>query len=75
MSDYLVDINEELCEVSGAGDCARLRELLDAGADPNAGGNKSRYSALDSAAKHGQNETLKILLEAGAVWLMAVYSI
>ena len=34
MSDYIKDIHKELYEVSKAGNCARVRELLEAGADP-----------------------------------------
>ena len=35
MSDYKPDIHKELFDVSEAGDCSRVRELLEAGADPH----------------------------------------
>ena len=35
MSDYKPDIHKELYEVSEAGDSSRVRELLEAGADPD----------------------------------------
>ena len=35
MSDYKPDIHKELFVVSQAGDCSRVRELLEAGADPD----------------------------------------
>ena len=34
MTDYTADIHRELYEASEAGDCARVSELLEAGADP-----------------------------------------
>ena len=67
MSDYKPEIHEELYDVSGAGDCARVRELLEAGADPNKYKYNGGYTALLKAAENGHNEVVKTLIQADCV--------
>ena len=56
MSDYVEDIHKELYEVSEAGDCARVRELLEAGADPDKYKDEEYgMTALQCVAVEGQN--------------------
>ena len=64
MSDHIADIHKELYEVSKAGDHARLRELLEAGADPNKFKSIHGYTALYAAAENGHNEVVKTLIKA-----------
>ena len=64
MSDHKPDIHEELYEVSGDGDFARVKELLDAGADPNQFKSPHGYAALHAAAENGHNEVVKTLIKA-----------
>ena len=56
MSDYKADIHKELFEVSKAGDCARVREMLEAGVDPNKYKDDWGGTALHEAAENGHNE-------------------
>ena len=46
MSDYKPDIHKELFVVSQAGDCSRVRELLEAGADPDKYKDSDGWTAL-----------------------------
>ena len=64
MSDYKPDIHKELYEVSTAGDCARVRELLEAGADPEKYKDRDGWTALHRAAGRGHNEVVKTLIQA-----------
>ena len=64
MSDHKPDIHEELYEVSGDGDCARVKELLEAGADPNKFKSPHGYTALHAAAENGHNEVAKTLTQS-----------
>ena len=64
MSDHKPDIHEELYEVSGDGDFARVKELLEAGADPNKFKSIHGYTALYAAAENGHNEVVKTLIKA-----------
>ena len=66
-SDHKADIHKELYLVSEVGDIARVRELLEAGADPNQYENQYRgLTALHRAARIGHNEVVKTLIQAGA---------
>ena len=64
MSDYIEDIHKKLYEVSKAGDCKRVRELLEAGADPDKYKDKEGVTALGGAALKGHNEVVKTLIQA-----------
>ena len=67
MSDYVEDIHKELYEVSKAGDCARVRELLEAGADPDKyKDGEDGDTALHRAAWNGHRDVVISLLESGA---------
>ena len=58
MSDYKPDIHKELFDVSGAGDSSRVRELLEAGADPDKYKGGDGDTALSIAAYNGHNEVV-----------------
>ena len=62
MSDYISDIHKELYEGSEAGDCARVRELLEAGANPNKYKKDLGYTALHLAAWMGHNQIVTLLI-------------
>ena len=65
MSDYVEDIHKELYEVSEADDCARVRVLLGAGADPDKyKDEEDGVTALVGAALKGHNEVVKTLIQA-----------
>ena len=65
MSDFIANIHKELYEVSRAGDCARVRELLKDGADPvRYKDEKHGATALHEAALNGHNEMVKTLIQA-----------
>ena len=64
MSDYKPDIHKELFEVSEAGDSDRVRELLEAGADPDKYKSWTGWTALHYAAYNGHNEVVKTLIQA-----------
>ena len=64
MSDYKPDIHRELYRVSEAGNSARVRELLEAGADPDKYKDSSGGTALHWAAEKGHNEVVKTLIQA-----------
>src|SRR5262245_20478186 len=55
-----------LCDAAGRNDVARLRELLEAGADPNALGGIDEMPALHSACWRGHARAVRMLLERGA---------
>ena len=59
------DPGDELRRAASAGDVAKVRALLDAGADPNAG-NRYGATALSFACDKGHTEVVKLLLERGA---------
>lgn len=59
------DRGDELRRAASAGDVAKVRALLDAGADPNAG-NRYGATALSFACDKGHAEVVKLLLERGA---------
>ena len=63
MSDYKPDIHEELYWVSKAGDSPRVRELLEAGADPDKYKDSSGDTPLNEAARNGHNEVVKTLIQ------------
>ena len=54
-----------LVEAAQTGDVALLNQLLDAGANPNAG-NDVGYTPLHEAARVGSNANARLLLDAGA---------
>ena len=65
MSDYKPDIHQELWLVSRAGKCDRVRELLEAGADPDKyKDGDGNVTALHVAAYNGHNEVVKKLIQA-----------
>ena len=64
MSDYVEDIHKELYKVSKDGDSARVRELLEAGADPDKYKDKVGDTALHWAAVKGHSEVVKTLIQA-----------
>ena len=56
MSDYIEDIHKELSDVSEAGNIGRVRELLEAGADPDKYKDEEYgMTALQYVAVEGQN--------------------
>lgn len=59
------DRGEELREAASAGDVAKVKTLLDQGADVNAA-NPYGGTALTFAARRGNAEVVKLLLERGA---------
>jgi hypothetical protein len=59
------DRGDELRAAASAGDLAKLKELLDAGVDPNLA-NAYGGTALAFAADRGRTEAVKLLLERGA---------
>ena len=56
---------EELWAAARAGDVARVKKVLDAGADVNAG-NRYKATALTFAADRGHVEVIRLLLDRGA---------
>lgn len=59
------DPGDELRRAASAGDLAKVKALLDAGADVNAG-NRYGATALAFACDKGHTEVVKLLLEKGA---------
>ena len=59
MSDYKPDIHKELYEVSGAGKCDRVRELLEAGANPDKYKDGAGDTALHDAVSYQQEDYRK----------------
>lgn len=59
------DAGDELRRAAGAGDVARVKELLDKGTDVNAA-NSYGGTALAFACDRGHTEVVKLLLERGA---------
>ena len=66
MSDYKPDIHKELYEVSEAGDYRRVKELLEAGANPDKYKDHNGRTALHWAAENGHKGVVISLLESGA---------
>merc|ERR1719394_1399936 len=64
MSDYKPDIHKELYDVSKDGNCGRVRELLEAGADPDKYKDGYGDTAVNDAARNGHNEVVKTLIQA-----------
>ncbi|UCF81171.1 MAG: ankyrin repeat domain-containing protein [Acidobacteriota bacterium] len=60
-----VGINSDLLEAAKAGGTAKVKQLLNKGADVNAK-NEYGWTALMKAARYGRTETAKALLDAGA---------
>ncbi|THU46790.1 hypothetical protein C4D60_Mb09t08600 [Musa balbisiana] len=58
---------EQLCEAAAAGDCAKIDDLLSAGADPTYF-DASGMTPLMYAARHGRADSARRLLSAGAPW-------
>lgn len=59
------DQGDELRRAATAGDAARVKELLDKGADPNSA-NRYGGTALSFACDKGHTEVVKLLLDRGA---------
>ena len=59
------ELNKKLIYTSVRGNTEQVREMLDAGADPNTKDNDG-HTALIEAAWRGKTETARLLLEAGA---------
>jgi Ankyrin repeats (3 copies) len=59
------DTGDELRRAAGEGNVARVKQLLEAGADVNAA-NRYGGTALSYACDHGHLEVVKLLLEKGA---------
>lgn len=62
---YARPLDRELIEAAGRGDSARIKQLLTAGAHANAI-DEWRNTPLLSAAREGQVESARLLLDAGA---------
>ena len=60
------DLSRRLCSAAERGDLALVRELLQAGAAPNAVNPLSGSTPLTCAASRGRVEVAVALLEAGA---------
>lgn len=58
---------EQLCEAARSGDLAKLRALIDSGADVSYFDGEG-LTPLMHAAKHGHAAVVKSLLDAGAPW-------
>jgi ankyrin repeat protein len=56
---------EDLINAAGKGDLAQIKSLIAAGVDVNAKNNDG-YTALTLASKHGNDEVVKLLRQAGA---------
>ncbi|MDD3673346.1 MAG: ankyrin repeat domain-containing protein [Synergistaceae bacterium] len=59
------ELNKKLIYTSARGNTEQVRELLDAGADPNTKDNDG-HTALIEAAWRGKTETVRLLLDRGA---------
>jgi ankyrin repeat protein len=57
-------LNEELLKAAADGDAAKVKELLEKGADANAR-DKDGLTPLHYAAKHGHADVVKLLIEKG----------
>lgn len=65
LGDNVNLIHTLMCEAAAAGDAETVKNLLDAGADPNAA-NFDLRTALHVAASEGRVETAEILIKHGA---------
>jgi ankyrin repeat protein len=58
-------LNEELLKAAADDDAAKVKELLEKGADANAR-DRDGLTPLHYAAKHGHADVVKLLIEKGA---------
>ena len=66
LEDQQVHGNTPLMEAAGKGAVEVIRVLIDAGANVNAKGSETHYTALHRAAETDQSEVAKLLIQAGA---------
>lgn len=66
MSDEPLSLADELLEASVRGDCPHIGALIRGGANPNALGSGTTWTALHNAIEFGQADAIRLLVALGA---------